>query len=235
MTLEDLFSRLGLGKHSASVYELLSRSKEPLRVAHIAQKTKLARQQIYRNLEELIREGFVTKVIEGKSVMYKAESPRRIEEAFGRVLEKTTSLLKKREKEAPAHLRFFKGFAGIRAVFDDAIDHTPKGDTFYRYTSERDLKAVNRYLSPTYRARRDKKKLERLVISNPASGKQKASRLERFIKYVDSDSFEQDIIQLVYGKRLAFINLKTEEAFIVEDEALASFQKVIFRQLYRKL
>ena len=126
----------------------------------------------------------------------------------------------------------------VRAsVFDDTIAHTPKGQTFYRYTSERDLSRVNRYLSPGYRGARDKKKLERLVISNARSGAQKRSRLERFIKYMPEGTlqFDQNIIQIVYGKRLAFINLNSEEAFVIEDAALADFQKVIFSQLYRRL
>lgn len=241
MELQDIFSRLGLGAHADEVYATLARAKHPMLVAHIAGTTNLARQQVYRNLADLMRFGFVTKVPVGKRTGYGAESARRIEEEFAKtvagVSKEAARYAKERERDTPAHVRFFKGFAGIRAVFDDVIDHVPKGDTFYRYTSERDLAATNRYLSPTYRARRDKKKLERLVISNPASGRQKASRLERFIKYIGPETapFEQNIIQLVYGTRLAFINLNTEEAFVVEDEALALFQKVIFRQLYRKL
>ena len=96
---------------------------------------------------------------------------------------------------------------------------------------------VNRYLSPNYRIAREKKKLERLVISNPISGKQKRPRLERFIKYIPSEAnlFDQNIIHLIYRDRFSFINLNTEKAFIIEDKALADFQKVIFNQLYKKL
>jgi hypothetical protein len=143
----------------------------------------------------------------------------------------------KKDRLLPEHVRYFKGFAGVRAVFDDVIHHTPRRGTFYRYTSERDLDAVNRYLAPSYRKERDEKKLERLVISNPVSGSQKRPRLERFVRYIppEADLFNQDVIQLVYGSRLAFINLLKEEAFIIEDKALADFQKVIFNQLFKKL
>lgn len=241
MQLKTVFKRLGLGKHSDKVYMTLLTAKRPMLAAHIAKAAGVARPQVYRNLNELLAQKFVSKRLEGKRVYYRAESPRRIEEAFEVVEQKVVALTrgyaKHKEKAVPEYIRFLSGFSGIRAVFDDVINHTPRGGTFYRYTSERDLSAVNKYLSPSYRARRDRKKLERLVISNPVSGRQKRPRLERFIKYIEpsADLFDQNIIQLVYGNRLAFINLSTEEAFIIEDPSLAAFQKVIFQQLYKKL
>lgn len=122
-------------------------------------------------------------------------------------------------------------------MFDHVIDNLPKGGTFYRYTSERNLDEVNKYISRDYRLKRDKKKLERLVISNPLSGKQKKPRLERFIRYINSENvqFNQNIIQIIYGTRVAFINLNNEEAYIIEDKQLADFQTTIFKQLYFKL
>lgn len=241
MDTEAIFQRLGLGKHSSEAYDVLLASDSPMLLAHLARAMKVSRAQAYRNVAELIDARFVRAIPAGKRLAYVAESPDRIEEAFARVAKKVKATTErarlKREKDVPEYIRFFSGFSGIRAVFDDTIDHTPKGDTFYRYTSERDLEKVNKYLSSSYRARRDKKKLERLVISNPVSGKQKKSRLERFIQYIQPGTalFDQNIIQLTYGKRVAFINLNTETAFIIEDESLADFQKVIFRQLYRKL
>jgi len=47
--------------------------------------------------------------------------------------------------------------------------------------------------------------------------------------------FDQNIIQLVYGDRVSFIDLNTERVLIIENKALADFQKVIFKQLYDKL
>lgn len=241
MEFEELFKRLGCSAHTHEVYQHLYESTKPVLVAHLALAVGVSRAQIYRNLDELLERRLVSVVHVGKRTGYRAESPRRIEEEFTRVMKRVTrsveSYTARREKELPQYIRFFTGFSGIRAVFDDVVAHTPKKDTFYRYTSERDLASVNKYLSPQYRKERDRRKLERLVISNPISGKQKKPRLERFIKYIQPEvnTFDQNIIQLVYGNRLAFINLNTEEAFVIEDASLASFQRVIFGQLYRKL
>lgn len=145
--------------------------------------------------------------------------------------------MKVREKDVPHHIRFLYGPSGIRAAFDDVITHSKKGDTFFRYTSEKDLQKVNSYLANDYRLRRDKKKLERKVISNAISGSQKKSRLERFIKFIpeESEQFEQNIIELVYGERVSIIDLNTEEVVIIENKKLADFQKVIFKLLYKRL
>lgn len=241
MELKEIFSRLGLGKHTDEIYQCLLESKEPMLVTHIAAFVGVARAEIYREIAELLDKNFVRKVLNGKRIYYEAESPRRIDEEFKKVSRRVSAETEqsaiKKEKDLPKHTQHLRGFSGIREVFDDVVSHTPRGDKYYRYTSERDLEKVNRYLSPTYRAVRDRKKLERLVISSVISGAQKRSRLERFIKFIPSEAeaFDQNIIQLIYGDRSAFINLNTEEAFIIEDKALADFQKVIFMQLYKKL
>lgn len=241
MRLVDIFARLGLSKHACTVYESLHQSRAPLLVAQIARTSGLLRTQVYRALHELESQELVKRGVQGKRVGYRAAPPRVVEERFKGELAKTKKEIaryqKQREREVPETIRLYSGFAGIRSVFDDVVAHTPRGETFYRYTSEKDLAAVNRYLSSEYRALRDKKKLERLVISNPRSGRQKRSRLERFIKYIEPESalFEQNVIQLIYGTRVAFINLNTESAFVIEDEQLAQFQKTIFLQLYKKL
>ena len=241
MRLDIIFKRLGFGKNAHRVYGALLESKNPLLVAEIADEIKKDRPEVYRNIKQLLKHQFIKKITTGKRTFYSAENPRLLGESFSNIVEEASSsmekLAKKKERALPEHIRYFKGFQGIRAVFDDVIDRTPKGERFYRYTSERDLVATNRYLSPNYRARRDMKKLERLVISNPVSGKQKRPRLERFIKFIppEFDLFQQNIIQLIYADYLAFINLNTEEAFIIKDPALSSFQKVIFNQLYRRL
>ena len=241
MNTAFIFKRLGFGKNAAKVYEVLFEHKKPLLIAHIARTAGIDRPEVYRAIKACMKMKFIRKENVGKRSLYVAESPLRIQAAFGHtsagVDTVTNRLANTREKELPIHLEYFKGPSGIRAVFDDVIERSPSKGVFYRYTSERDLSTVNSYLSPDYRVRRDKKKLERLVISNPVSGKMKKSRLERFIKFFppEADLFDQNIIQLVYGDSVAFINLTTEEGYVIRDRNLADFQTVIFKQLYKKL
>lgn len=241
METVDIFKRLGYPTHAEKVYDALVQRSDALSVTDIARATKLPRMTIYRCLEPLLRDGLAEQTQVGKRTYYSAGSPRKLTAAMQlteRESERAVSTyIKEREKDVPNTVRFLHGPAGIRAAFDDVIAHCARGETFFRYTSEQDLAKVNRYLARDYRVRRDKKKLERKVISNAVSGSQKRSRLERFIRFIpgEADQFEQNIIQLVYGKRLSIIDLETEEVTIIENERLAEFQKVIFRLLYDRL
>ena len=241
MDIHTIFIRLNLKKHSDTIYLYLLDQKKPILMSHIAEAIQVARPQVYRAMEGLLEYDFVKKVSMGNRAHYLANPPETITAAFNAVTTSASShvdtLIKNSTKHLPTNIFFLQGAEGIRKAFDDAVEKTPKGETFFRYTSERELAQVNKYLSPNYRTLRDKKKLERLVISNPISGKQKRSRLERFIKYIpaEADLFAHNIIQLIYADRIAFINLNIESVIIIEDQNLANFQKVIFKLLYKKL
>ena len=236
---KEIFRKLGFSKHADSVYSTVF-EHGPLLAAHIAPLASIYRPALYKALFELLNADLLVRKKKGGRFLWSARRPNHILELFKSEiykLEKAIPSSSDSEEIIDNSLKIFYGKDGIRAVFDDVINHTKKGETFYRYTSERDLDKVNSYLSSNYRMRRDKKRLERLVISNPLSGKQKRSRLERFIKCIPSEVsiFDQNIIQIMYGDRVAFIDLNTEKALVIENPALADFQKVIFRQLYDKL
>ena len=241
MTNEAIFKRLGYPKHSAVIYQVLLDMSTPLLITAIATKAHVPRMTVYRVLTELGKDKVVEATRLGGRTGYTAMHPSVLTKLLERDVVKTDKtiaiLTKKREKDVPSHVRFLYGKEGIQAAFDDVITHTPRGGIVYRYTSEKDLAEVNSYLAPDYRARRDAKKLERLVISNPLSSSQKRKRLERFIRCIpaDADTFDQNVIQFVYGDRVSFIDITHEQVIIIEQAELAAFQKVIFKQLYKKL
>lgn len=233
--------KFGMEKTSAIVYLCLFENGARS-VSAISRNTGLYRPAIYKSLAELEYRGLVYVSPKGKQKLYAAEDldklqmlVRNVADEFGTML---TGLkeLQNTHSEKPA-VKLLEGTVGITHVFNDVIDSLKKGETFYRYTSEKDLDLVNSYLPKGYRQRRDAKKLERLVISNPVSGKQKRSRLERFIKYIppEYDLFQQNIIELIYGNKVALIDLDSKTSLIVENKPLAEFQKVLFKLLYKKL
>ncbi len=240
MNMKIIFKRLGLSGHAHSVYLSLQKNGQ-MHVSDIAKATGVHRPAVYSAIGDLLGHRLVLQKKIGKRNFYEITNPRLITELFEKeaqkVSEKISKISTKKEKHFDEQVRFLEGPGGIREAFDDVILHTPRGETFYRYTSEKDLQKVNSYLSRDYRARRDAKKLERMVISNPLSGKQKRPRLERFVKFIPPERslFEQNVIEMVYGDRLVFIDLNTEKVIIIENKELAEFQKVIFKQLYRAL
>lgn len=238
MELVSIFSVLGLPKHSAAIYEVVEK-KGPSSVSAIATATRVHRPAVYRALAALTDASLMYEKKFGKRMLYAAHSRSRIKSTFSRFTRSIETLTEAEPERGLQNslIRYFEGEQGIGAVFNDVVSHASRGDTFFRYTSERDLDGVNKLLPSDYRTRRDNKRLERLVISNPESGRRKRSRLERFIKFLGTgkESFDHNAIQLIYGKRIAFIDLNTKESFIIENETLAEFQKTIFKALYARL
>lgn len=235
--LVEVFQRLGLPKHSAEIYQILEK-KGALSASALDRESPAHRPALYRALAALSKAGLVSREQRGKRFVYFAKDRSHIRTLFAHTQKEVGELVtERRQSDLPGIIRYFEGGGGIAAVFDDVTAHCKRGETFYRYTAERDLDEVNKYLSPDYRKHRDAKRLERLVISNPESGKRKRSRLERFVRFLgsDTDPFHQNAIQLVYGKRIALIDLNTKKCLIIENETLADFQKTIFKALYKKL
>ncbi len=236
MNLRETFTRLGLPKHSDEIFSTLEKSG-PSSVSALKNATGVHRPAIYRSLKALLKRRLVSEKTFGKRIYYVAESRAHITKIFVHTAEEVTRLESGAPKNSAGAVRYFEGESAVTALFNDLVEHSRRGDTFYRYTSEKNLDQVNRLLPSDYRKRRDAKRLERLVISNPESGKRKQNRLERFIKFLGSEkeSFHQNAIQLIYGDRLAFIDLNTFKGFIIENKTLAEFQKTIFRALYKRL
>jgi sugar-specific transcriptional regulator TrmB len=237
MQLATVFDRLGMPAHSAAVFELLE--KKELSASEIVRICRLHRPAVYKVLAALSKKGLIKKTGSRTRPLYTAAARSAVTALFAADL-KSLERLENRVPvpyETPVPVTYYEGKRGIAAVFDDAIIHSKKGETFYRYTSEVELDEVNRYLSPDYRKKRDAKRLERLVISNRESGQKKRPRLERFVKYLGSgkEPFLHNAIQLVYGDRLAFIDLNVLQSFVIENKTLAEFQKTIFRALYKRL
>lgn len=241
MNWNDIFTRLGFGKNAGDVYKTVFESKTPMLAAHIAKAMQIDRPEVYRNLKVLIPQKIIKKIAVKGRTLYVANSPSVVYDLFMEAASEVNDLVEKtiskKLKEVPANITYFSGSKGIGNVFDTVVTKMSKRGKFYRYTSEKNLEEVNSFLSKDYRKIRDEKKIERLVISNPVSGKSKKPRLERFIKFIppEKDMFDQNIIQLVYADSVAFINLNTQESYIIQDKDLARFQEVIFKQLYKRL
>jgi hypothetical protein len=228
--LSVLCSRLGYPKGTASVIEIIERS--PSTVVDIARATHIHRPQVYRILAALTKKNIARTERTGKRDFYHLVSRTLLYNEF---VQMTDAFSK---PDTPwAHITHLTSKTAVADFFTDVLRHSRKGDTFYRYTSERDVDAVNAQLSPSYRSERDKKKLERLVISNALSAKQKKPRLERFIKFLDGDreAFDHNIIQLVYANRVSILDLSTKKGIIIENDTFAAFQKTIFKALYKRL
>ncbi len=239
--LSQLLSSLGVSHEEASLYTLLF-TEGALSVTEITKQGKLHRPRAYTLLASLRARGLVDVHVQGKRQSYVAASPEKLKDIVTRMAQQTDSIFSELRsmygggKEKPA-ITVHEGGAGVTQVFRDLVESSKKGETFYRYSSEKDLDRTNAYLPRDYRKMRDAKGLERFVITAPRIGKGKKVRMERAMKFIPEgfDLFDQDVIELIYGAKVAFIDLNTETSFIIESPKLADFHKKLFRLLYQKL
>lgn len=241
MNTLTLLHKLGLGQREATVY--LSLLEEgPATVAEIGRRAGLYRTYVYRALPELLNRGLITKGPMGKRTVYSAESPERLESILETIHAQFTEALPELKATHAASkvrpvVKYLQGKKGISSVFEDIVTVLPRGTTFYRYSSAKDQQKGSGYLPKRYRERRDNKQLERLVITSVTRANEKRPRLERDIKVVPEkfDPFDDDITQLIYKDRVAFIDYNSETAVVIEDSQFANFQKKLFLLLYRTL
>lgn len=233
--------KIGFTKKEARIYLALV-ELGPSSVSAIARQTGMHRPTIYQTLPNLIDKKLVSLAPREKQKRYAAESPEKLKIIFNELSLRFQELLPElqtihQSQNKKPLVKFLEGRKGIMFVFEDIITALKRGEVFYRYSSRSDMVKSEYYLPPHYREDRDRKQLERLVITNEWVSKQKAPRLEREIKVVppDYDLFAYNITQLIYGKKVAFIDYNTETALIIENPVIAEFHRKIFKLLYSKL
>jgi sugar-specific transcriptional regulator TrmB len=240
--IKNLLEKLGLTGSEINVYMYLLERGVSMSVMDIAKGLVAHRPIIYKALSLLLEKSLISSTLKGKRKQYQAESPEKLRNMANEVIidvEETIPDLEdmyKSPKTKPI-VKFLEGKKGITYVFADLVDSLKKGDVYYRYSSSKNIDSTNSYLPKDYRKKRDNKHLERYIIHSQYVELQKKPNLNRNTKVVppEFDLFDQNIIQLVYGNKVAIVDINTETSFIIENDKFADFQKKIFKLLYSKL
>lgn len=236
MDIQSLLKQLGFTEAEAAIYVGLIETG-PATVAEIAKKSGLHRPNVYKTLPLLQERGLVTSAKKGARTLYVAEPPEKLEvllreteNAFHTLIPELKATYESYEKRPI--MKFLEGKKGITFVFDDLVKTLKRGDIFYRYSSARGSK--DEYLPTNYRSIRDSKQLERFVITNSIQAGTKKQRMERAMKIVPKKYglFDQDITQLIYGDKVAFIDYTSQTVLLVENPSLAEFQRSLFKMLF---
>jgi sugar-specific transcriptional regulator TrmB len=236
---------MGLTPRGSQVYLGLLQSGAQ-GVSDIARRSKLTRVMVYAVLEELMHEGLVVVHPKGKYKVYAAAPPRKLEDRFVQLSNKfdehiaALSALSRSGESVKPIVEYSEGREAIKAIYDDVAMSLNPGDTYYRYSSTKVRNGEREggtYISKKYRLLRNKKQLERLVITNEQNKNSKLLNLDREVKVVppDFDLFEYNVSQVIYGDKVAVIDYNTETATVIQNKTVAMFQKKIFELLWRKL
>lgn len=237
MDLPALLSSIGLSKTESAIYiDLLQHGTQT--VSSIARTSKLHRPTIYKALPSLIERGLVTERHVGKLTQYAAEPPEKLRgllDTLNHELDLLIPTLADMYEDKKPIVRRLDGKAGLHEVFLDIIRTLKKGEEFYRITSvkEKSLREIG--IPHGYEKERDDKKLERLVISNDEFIRNREPKLEESLVIVPQRHlpFSHNVCQFVYGNKIAYLDYDGKIATIIENPTLASFQKDVFKMLFR--
>lgn len=237
----ELLIGCGFSKKGAATYLALL-EHGPLTLSKIGQHTHINRPALYTLLPKLIDSGVVSSHKKGKTVLYKAESPEKIEflyeEKYKLVKEGITLLHADFDKNTKAKptVQYFEGKRGISFIFDDVALTLPQGGMYYRYTSRISSSSKPRMDSLYYR-KRDTKRIERMVITGEKKAKGKIPSLNRHVKTIPKkfDLFEDNVSLVLYGDKTAYIDYDTNTSVLIDSPKIAGFQKKLFNLLWRLL
>lgn len=238
---QEILMECGLGQKESTIYLYLLKSGAKS-IAKIARNTDLYRADVYKTIESLNKKALIHESVIGKRKIYGAEPPEALHKNIERLSEKISSIQDELEIEYTKgqqniDLITYRGKEGVKKIFGDVVESLGKGDTFYRYSTASDQGKTNQLLPIDYRKKRDEKKLERFVITNNHVAQNKKKNLDREMKVIpkEYDTFDQDIIQFIYGDKISFIDITQEKGCIIQNKNLADFQEKIFKLLYKKL
>lgn len=241
MTNTELLKYAGLDEKEARIYTALVKSG-PLNVATISEKTNIHRPIIYKKLASLQEKSLVSVSPIGKRKFFVAAHPDKLKGFFDKAKQDFESLLPEirnayEQRKLRPHVKFLESRTGITSVFEDLVTSLKKGDVFLRYSSPKDLKKAERYLPKNYKRIRDNKHLERFIITNTEIAARKKPSLNRAMKVLPSTDIPANfnVTELIYGKKIAFIDYNSETALVIENEAIAEFSRSIFKALYKRL
>lgn len=236
-----LLRNLGLSEREGKIYLALL-EHGPATIAGIARTSGLHRPAIYHVLPELEERGLITVSPKGKQRRYVAESPEKLATVVQSLSTSLAAALPDLQRaytlsRTRSIVKFLEGRKGLQIVYEDLVRSCKRGDTYYRYGSRKSTTNWRQYVPRGYLAERDGKQLQRFVITSTKQDRAADREMNRAVKVVPPthNLFQYDIVQLIYANKVAFMDYNTETALIIENAALAEFQKNMFKLLYEKL
>jgi len=243
MEIKQVLQNLGLSPLETQVYlSLITHGR--MSVSSISQDTGVYRPTIYRVLPTLIENGLVSSIIIKKRKLYIAEDPRRLSKLIINKKNDLESILPDLSRifggiQARPVVSFYEGKKAIQRIYEIMTERLKKGEAFYRYESPRDHKILKNYYPELYRKRTGgpNGEIEKYVITNEVTEKDRLKRLTRHTRYIpeDIDTFDYNISEVIYKDTVMFIDYDTETATVIQNKRFADLQLRLFKILFSKL
>jgi len=228
---------IGFTPNEAKVYLALLRIGRA-QAGRISKECRLERTSTYNALKKLIHEGVVAYVIESNKQVFSVGEPKKIVDMFKekeeraiRIIPRLNELRKfEREKE---NITKFRGFAGIKTVFNDILNSLNYQEEYLIFGSENQLSQKMPVYAEIFVARKDKKKLKARILMNERFRKlgRKMSKYT-LVKYVPHGVRSFSNINIYKNKVGIFIWSEIPEAIIIDNKETADSFRSYFEFMW---
>lgn len=237
----SFLKKLWLSESESAIYVLLLNSSKK-NISQISVETWINRPKLYKLLPYMEEMWLISIIIIGQRKFYIAENPKilsnyfeNIKEDFGIFLPKIENIYSNNFKKPIFKNSRWK--KAIRNIFLDIANTLNIWDVFYRYSSRnnKETSSIPRSEYLKYKKIREQKKLERMVITNEYLNNLKKKNLAKDVVVIpkDYDIFEDNITKIIYANKVAIIDYNTDECFIIESIIFATFEKKLFKLLFK--
>ena len=255
----EILKNIGLSSNEAKVYLAVLKLKKGL-ITPIAKQAGINRTTAYDILEYLNKKSLVLKYVENGKIGYTTEGPQKIKNWL---TEKENRLDKQREvfkqnleqlkqvfysKEGRPRFRYFEGLDSVEDFFNDSLECQSGEMVGYNATQITFTSASEKYIKK-FAKTRAKRKIKGRYFVQEADRKSSLEYARKFYKkYVQAnpDLLKVKILPtrekkhlinetVIYDNKLAISHMG-EDFFgvIIEDEAVANRQRMIFEVLWQQ-
>lgn len=125
MSYADVFTKIGLAKNEANIYETLLLEGES-NVANIAIKSKIHRRNVYDSLNRLIEKGLVFEIIQYQEKIYKAVDPDKLAEIIAEKQQALSNIMPELKqmyggKPHQQEVYIYRGIEGFKNYMRDIL------------------------------------------------------------------------------------------------------------------
>lgn len=194
----------------------------PSLAGKIAKEAQLDRSSTYNALKGLIQRGVVSTVFENKRTIYVPEHPKKILNYYQEKEEIAQKIIPRLEEQfsfqkQKSSVKLFQGYKGLKTVFQDILDSTDKGKTYFVIGSEGLFTQKMPYYAPIFRKRKELKQIKTKVLIREGRINRKRSKYSEY-KTVPSNVESPATINIYDNKVAIFIWEEPPQVIMIENE-----------------
>ena len=247
LTIQELLINIGFSDADAETYWALL-NLETVSVRKVADKSGINRGTTYESIKRLVGAGLVAARKKGEREYYSAENPEKI---YDLIRDKRkdlwqvqqhaqkiipTVLARKARPHGQPLVKYYEDDEGVVTILRDVLHTVGQLPTpeYYAYSS-RPLRQYLYRKFPQFTNRRVREGIAVKVIALGEGGEPAAASERKWLPETVEGISSYTII---YGNKVASISIAndlTPYGVVIEDEGLATMQKVLFERLWRAL